>query len=300
MVFTVLINGKSGSVAQYGPEPLAQGLRDALGPALKDLHIIDPVDFLDRIRNFDGKTDLLVGGGDGTIRTAAALLKARNIPFGVIPLGTMNLFAHDLSLPPDPIQAAMLYRDFSTHRIDTGVVNGELFLCNAMVGMPSDLAKEREKHRNRENLQKWFFLIREGFRKITGDHWLPMTMVYNGKSRYRRIKAVVVANNEYEDQGTGVVTFRKKSLSDGALSVYAVKPENAVEAIAMLSQLALGSWHNANGIERFNTRSVKIHMHKYKTSVLLDGEIYRLRSPLRFSNDPASLSVLVPKQDGNT
>ena len=42
---------------------------------------------------------LVVGGGDGTISTAAGHLAETGIPLGVLPLGTLNHFAKDLGIP---------------------------------------------------------------------------------------------------------------------------------------------------------------------------------------------------------
>ncbi|HKG34733.1 MAG TPA: diacylglycerol kinase family protein, partial [Gemmatimonadales bacterium] len=66
----------------------------------------------DQIRNFiesavaDGCEMLVAGGGDGTINTAASVLVDRNVPLGVLPLGTLNHFAKDLGIPLELEDAA--------------------------------------------------------------------------------------------------------------------------------------------------------------------------------------------------
>src|SRR5215207_1663867 len=46
---------------------------------------------------------ILVGGGDGTISTAADCLVETGIALGVLPLGTLNHFARDLGFPTDSV-----------------------------------------------------------------------------------------------------------------------------------------------------------------------------------------------------
>src|SRR6476469_1211738 len=44
----------------------------------------------------DRKLDaIVVGGGDGSVRTVASVLAGSDIPVGIIPLGTLNHFAGD-------------------------------------------------------------------------------------------------------------------------------------------------------------------------------------------------------------
>ena len=44
---------------------------------------------------------VIIGGGDGSVRAAAQKLAGTQIPLGVIPLGTMNLFAREIEMPLD-------------------------------------------------------------------------------------------------------------------------------------------------------------------------------------------------------
>src|SRR4051794_12579023 len=51
-----------------------------------------------RERSCDG---IVVGGGDGTVSAAASAAAAGGLALGVLPLGTMNLFARSLGIPLD-------------------------------------------------------------------------------------------------------------------------------------------------------------------------------------------------------
>jgi diacylglycerol kinase family enzyme len=42
---------------------------------------------------------VVIGGGDGSVRTAASVLGGTSVPLGVLPLGTLNHFAKDLAIP---------------------------------------------------------------------------------------------------------------------------------------------------------------------------------------------------------
>jgi diacylglycerol kinase family enzyme len=293
MSFTVFINENSGSVATHGAEALSQKLQDSLSTPAGNIRFFPPADFEAALQKADPGAPLLVGGGDGTIRTAAAILKDRKIPFGILPLGTMNLFAKDLSLEPDLFKLAESYRKFDTVQIDAASVNGELFLCNAMVGIPLEIAKQREKSRNAETLLTWLALAKKGLEKLSSPRGHLMALSYEGVTEEKHIKAVIIANNEYEEAGEAG-TFKKKSLTDGKLSIYTVNPEGTLESILLLSKLALGDWQNANGLEVFETTALKLR-HKAKINVLLDGEVYTLKGPLSFRCHPGALHIMVPK-----
>lgn len=294
MSFKVLINESSGSVAGYGRDVLSKKLQGSLGGDA-NITFYSPENFLQALDAVNAGDALLIGGGDGTIRTAASVLKNRKISFGILPLGTMNLFAKDLGLDLDIFKLADSYKWFKTVQIDTANVNGEIFLCNAMVGIPLDIAKKREENRNAETPLTWVRLLKRGLDKLSGQRGRLISLAYEGITEQKYIKAAVIANNEYEDAG-GIGVFRKKSLTDGNLSIYTVNPEGALESIALLSKLALGAWKDAAGLEFFNARELTLSARRREIKVLLDGEIYKMRSPLRFYSDPGALSILIPKK----
>lgn len=294
MAITVIINKKSGTVATLGEEAVAARIKDILGSELSNLQMLGPEEMDNILAGFDGKTTLLIGGGDGTIRTVAAILKSRNIPFGVLPLGTMNLFAKDLRIPVDFYQAVEAYKQSRVLKIDAAFVNDQLFLCNVMIGALAELAKEREQQRNNETLLKWIALTHKTIVKLSSSRWFQMALTSEGRTRHKASKVIIVSNNEY-DNASGIASFKKKALTDGKLAVYLFNTAGTLAAIALLSKIAMGSWTEAMEVESFNAQKLKLQMYKMKTNVLVDGEIFRMKLPVHFRIEPKALSVLVPQ-----
>lgn len=54
-----------------------------------------------------GASLVIAAGGDGTVRAVAAALAHTGIPMGIIPMGTGNLMARNLSIPTDDIQESV-------------------------------------------------------------------------------------------------------------------------------------------------------------------------------------------------
>src|SRR5262245_61278994 len=84
-----------------------------------------------------GRTNsmLLVGGGDGTVSTAAALFTGEKIALGILPLGTMNLFARALGIPLKLGQAVEAVIAGTKQKIDVGEVNGRIFVHHVTLGL---------------------------------------------------------------------------------------------------------------------------------------------------------------------
>jgi diacylglycerol kinase family enzyme len=85
---------------------------------------------------------VIVGGGDGTLNTAAPALLETGLPLGILPLGTGNDLARTLGIDPDPVAAAGLIVAGNTRTIDLGEVNGHPFFNVASIGFSAELARE--------------------------------------------------------------------------------------------------------------------------------------------------------------
>lgn len=77
-------------------------------------------------------------GGDGTVSEVAAALNGRNIPLGIIPGGSTNIIAQELSIPGGVSAAAALaFGPFDVQKMDVGTCNDQFFLHMAGTGLDS-------------------------------------------------------------------------------------------------------------------------------------------------------------------
>src|SRR5919108_4270788 len=118
--------------------PRSRSGADLLEAAAERLeaHGIEPVhresgrreDITSLIRAEGGDVDLVaVGGGDGTMSAAAPGVIERDLPLGILPMGTANDLARTLGIPADLETAIAIIAAGRTRRIDLGLVNGKPF-----------------------------------------------------------------------------------------------------------------------------------------------------------------------------
>ncbi len=102
----------------------------------------------------DGYQCVIVAGGDGSIGQAVdGLLRSgvTDVQFGVIPMGTGNVFAREVGLPfpksPEddaPARAARIIIENDPVLLDVGQANGHSFLCWAGVGLDAAITEQVE------------------------------------------------------------------------------------------------------------------------------------------------------------
>ena len=94
-------------------------------------------------RAADRGTDAVIAcGGDGTLNEVVNGLDGREIPLGVIPLGTANDFARQTGIPEDADHAMDVILRRSPVRIDTASMNGRRFLNVSTGGVGAEATAE--------------------------------------------------------------------------------------------------------------------------------------------------------------
>ncbi len=234
---------------------------------------------------------VIVGGGDGTVRTAAARLAGTGRTLAVLPLGTLNLLAKDLNMPLDPAEAAEALARAEPREIDLGEVNGEIFACQSVLGMTNKVGRFREQSRgDRSFLARLKVVV--GTIRSMGHPPLRLALVEPGRTRPRRIwaRALSVVNNPYaEEVGT---MFRRPRLDGGILAVYRPRGFGLLWAARMLAAMALGRWRDPERLEITHLPSLTIRSRRPHLRVSNDGEMLILPTPLEFRVRPRVLRVL--------
>jgi diacylglycerol kinase family enzyme len=236
---------------------------------------------------------VVVGGGDGTIAVAAQRLAGRGIALGILPLGTMNQLARDLGIPLDLEEAAASLARGELRAIDVAEVNGQVFLCNSVLGLPTHLSRHRERHRGRTSLRTQFLFALATMRGAWRHR--PMRLAVDLGDGPRRVwtRALAISNNAY-DEGFGLM-MRRSRLDAGVLTLYVARRFGIWWALRMLASMWLGAWRNSALLDRRSTTSVEIRSRRQHLRVMNDGEVSLFSPPLRYAIRPGALRVIVPR-----
>ena len=293
-----VINRKAGSALGYSVEQLSNEAEAAFEEAGHEIevHVVEPEEIeaaLDKAVAAD--PDILVaGGGDGTIRSAASRLLGSTIALGVLPLGTVNRLARDLNIPLEPRAALRALASGGYREIDVAEVNGEIFLCNSMLGLPSEISQERQNLRGRPfwpRLAGYFKLLRT---ILASRRHLELSIDGDErKNRRVRVLSLAVSNNVYRREPS--LIFTREALDQGRLGVYIAKPHSGAGLLWVLARAALGFWTGDDRLDSLSAKKVVIKTRKKRLRLSNDGEVETLRAPLYYQIHPKALKIFAPR-----
>ena len=236
---------------------------------------------------------IVVGGGDGSIRTVAGVLAGTGLPLGILPLGTLNHFAKDLGLPLKLEEAAAVIASGHTRVVDLAEVNGKIFINNSSIGIYPYMVIDRERRRAAHKLAKWMAMVPAFLRML---HHFPrrrLRISAKGFARPYRTPCLFVGNNAY---GMELFTFgRRHRLDAGQLWFYVVKPRSPWEFFLMVCRMCFGHLDQARDLDMFHLSEAEVSAKTSRLFVALDGEVRLMHTPLHYRSRPHALRVLVPK-----
>jgi diacylglycerol kinase family enzyme len=236
---------------------------------------------------------IVVGGGDGTISTAAQRLAGTEIPLGVLPLGTLNHFARDLGMPPGWRDAVAAVAAGEVRTVDVAEVNGRVFINNCSIGSYADAVRKRDALRRRHGLGKWWAMTIATFRVFRRLRRLRLRVEANGQTVSLRSPFIVVANNRYSGH---VLDYSLRArLDEGRLWIYTTRARRHAAVLRFMWQSLLHEIDAVEGLDKFEVTEATIDYDYTGLPVALDGELADLRPPLRFRTRRGALRVIVPQ-----
>jgi YegS/Rv2252/BmrU family lipid kinase len=234
---------------------------------------------------------LVAGGGDGTINAGASAVVEREIPLGVLPLGTRNHFAKDLGIPLDMEEAAKVVLEGVACKVDVGEVNGRLFLNNSSLGVYPAIVRLREKYRATVG-GKWIAVLWAGLTVLRRRPFMAVRIVADGESIVRRTPLVLVGNNEY--QMSGFQAASRESLARGQLAIYVLNAEQRPGLLRLAWQVLRKGAEQVKEVDLITVDQATVETKRHRLQVAADGEVLSLQAPLSYRIRPGALRVLVP------
>lgn len=293
----VVLNHKGGTLSRHKPQ---EGL--ALVKAAFDTQGVDATIVAVRGKDISGAIRrgldsrpgfdaVVVGGGDGSVNAAASVLADTDIPLGVLPLGTFNHFAKDLSIPLALDEAARVVAEGRTTNVDLGEVNGRIFVNNSSLGIYPHLVATRERVQRR-GVAKW---AAAGAAAAVMLWRLPRHRVRvraEGWEAERQTPCLFVGNNPYDLDVFGKA--KRSRLDSGELYLCLVARPSRIALFMLVVRALFGRIEAEQDLIQARLTEVTITPRRRIIHVALDGESLLLDTPLRYRIRPRALRVLVP------
>lgn len=305
--FYVVLNAGSGRAET---DLRCTTIRDVLGAAGRscELEVVhDAAKLEDAARVMAGRAArdgaiLVAAGGDGTLNTVAHAAVAHGCVFGVLPQGTFNYFGRTHGIPEDLAEAVRALLHARVRPVQIGRLNERIFLVNASVGMYPHLLEEREHDKRQYGRWRIVALLSAIKTALRGYRSLRITLELDGQTRRLRTPTLFVGNNRLQMEQVGMHAL-DHALEEGRLVAIAPRPVGRLRMLGLLVRGALGRLGEAEDVQAFAFRSMTVRApllsarRKLKTAT--DGEVSRMRLPLRFEALEGRLLLLVPPEEAD-
>ncbi len=259
-----------------------------------EARVVEGKQLIAALRSAVGDTDLLLaGGGDGTISAAAAIAFERGTPLGVLPAGTMNLFARSLGLPLELEAALEALASGELAAVDIATANGRPFIHQFSVGIHPKLVKLREQLSYRSRVGKMLASTRAAFGAVLNPPSFWADVATRAGVERRRTAGISVSNNPF-DEGHLPLADR---LDRGVLGVYVIPPLTFGVGLRLGWGLLHGRFKSIPEIADREAREVTIRFprHKANAAAVIDGELMKLGDRVDLKIHPGALRVMLPR-----
>ena len=238
-------------------------------------------------------TDVIICGGDGTIKQIASYLLNTDVNVGVVPAGSGNGLALGSGIGANFDEALDIIFKGKTEYIDGFYINGQFGCMLTGVGFDAAVAYEFSKQKTR-GLFPYVKLSLQHFFKAKG---YPFVIEWNGNKLETKALFVSIANsNQF---GSRIKIAPKATLSDGLLDVIVVNSKNKiVTALSLLYQIGLGKIQEEKKIKNknvgyFHTENLTIQ-NPEMAPLHIDGEPVETSSLLEIKIIKKAIRLLLP------
>ena len=233
-----------------------------------------------------GYETIVAAGGDGTVNEVVNGIGTTHVTLGILPMGTVNVFALELGIPFNLLAAWKVIRAAKTRAIDLASANGHLFVQMAGIGVDAKIVERNSRH----------------IKHVLGplSYLLTATQVAAEKPPRLRVfregqptvegSFVLVGNGRF--YGGPFSLFTEADLQDGLLDVCVFKHMNYLAMARYFRGLLFGSLTKFTDVQYFKANHLIVKADRH-VPLEADGELAG-HAPVEFSVRRRKLRVLVP------
>lgn len=250
----------------------------------------------------DGADLVIAMGGDGTVREAAQGVAGTGVQFGVVPLGTANLFARNMRILPARLTTAVrMALHGMLARVDLGLASfrehpavgpwsGDLpFLV--MAGIGQDARTVVETRDGLKGKLGWLAYLESGARHLLHSP-IPMRVATDGAPP-EEVRAWTVLAGNCGRIPAGIEVFPDAVVDDGRLDILQARIDNPLRWVGVAAQGLLKVRNRASGLHYCAATEVMVTPES-PLPVQLDGDAYLPVGEARFRVQPQALLLRLP------
>lgn len=213
----------------------------------------------------EGTRVVVAAGGDGTVNEVANGLAGSDAALGVLPMGTMNVFAKEHGLPDDLAGAWRIVSAGGVRQIDLAAAGDHHFIQLAGVGLDAQVVKET-KWESKKRLGPLSYLISAAHIAAR----TPPKLIIESDVSTREGSFVLIGNGRY--YGAKMTLFPDAKTDDGLLDVLIFKNLGYLDIARYLGSVLIGKHTGLSDVEYFQTARVNIRSPEV-VPVEVDGEL---------------------------
>jgi diacylglycerol kinase (ATP) len=233
---------------------------------------------------------VIAAGGDGTINEIIQGLAGSETALGVLPSGTVNVWAREVGIPLDDTRARNVLVNGQTRRIDLGCVNGRYFLLMVGVGFDGEVTQAVEgKHLKRLGILGYTLAV---LWLGPGYRGFPVAAQIDGYVVKSRAMQIFIGNTQLY-AGAVKFTWRAKC-DDELLDLCIVRKRNLWGRLVVARDFILRRERRRLWVRYDTFKTLKIETPE-PIPFQIDGEAAGY-TPAEFSVAPGALKVIVPQK----
>ena len=235
----------------------------------------------------EGFAKIVAAGGDGTINEVVNGLAGSTATLGLLPIGTVNVFAMELGLPSHNLGLCWdIIQGDHIRLVDLPSANAKYFVQLAGVGLDAQVVKETSAALKR-NFGPLSYLISAA--QIAARR-PPRLFIESENTSIEEGSFVLIGNGRR--YGGPFPFFKHAVIDDGLLDVVVFKQLGYLEIIKYLQDVFFSSEIRLPEVEYFQTRHLRVSSDQ-DVPVELDGELVG-NCPVEFQLYERRLRVLAP------
>lgn len=246
---------------------------------------------MERAARRDDIDGIVAGGGDGTISAASSIAWKNGVALGVIPAGTMNLFARSLRIPLDIWQALDVLAAGEVDDVDIASANDRPFIHQFSAGLHARMVRYRNSYSYRSRFGKMRASTRAALGVVLNPPEFEVEFEALGTRERRKVSAVSVSNNPF---GENALLYAD-TLTSGELGFYTANPLKPWGVARLAVDLLRGKVRENADVMIMHPAEVHLHFPKLssKANCVMDGELLPLARDVSLKLHPGELKVIV-------